>query len=173
MTLRKSFYVASCLCFSAWMSVGPAAAAVHARTGIQRTFSKKPMRRMSLRCLQGEANVNKRWNIGSSTPLHKAAKYSKDPDVIITLLKAGAEINATTDRNNPLESKSQKRRKRRDAPTLCSGIQQKSRDRSNPCRGRSQRERAGFLRRNSPALCSGRQRKPGGHNGSSGKRGRP
>ena len=96
MTPRKSFYVASCFCFSAWMSVAPASAAdVSCEKWNTYSFFSEANEADISRCLREGASVNARDKDGD-TPLHKAAISSKNPAVITTLLKAGAEVNART-----------------------------------------------------------------------------
>lgn len=96
-TLRKSLLMALSLWFVALVSATHAATGVSCKDWNTKAFFKKASAADVSICLKGEVIVNT-WNTSSSTPLHKAAKYSDDPEVIIALVKAGAEVNATTER---------------------------------------------------------------------------
>ena len=104
MTLRKSFYVASCLCFSAWMSATPASAEVSCKDWNTYSFFSEANEADVSRCLREGASVNARDEDGD-TPLHNAAIYSKNPAVITALLNAGADVNARDkDGDTPLHT---------------------------------------------------------------------
>ena len=91
MTLRKSFYVASCLCFSAWMSVVPALAADSCKGWNTTYFFYLAGAADISRCLKAGADVNAK-DKGGYTPLHNALGHEK-PEVIAALLEAGAKVN--------------------------------------------------------------------------------
>ena len=104
MTLRKSFYLASCLCFAAWMSATPALSADSCKGWNTVGFFTFTVAADVSRCLRAGAEVNTRGRYGY-TPLHRAAAYNKNPAVINALVKAGAKINARDERGGtPLHS---------------------------------------------------------------------
>ena len=92
----KAFGLFFSVCLAVWLSVTPASA-VSCKDWNTKEFFKIASAADVSACLLEGVLVNT-WNIDASTPLHKAAKYSNDPKVIITLVNAGADINATTHR---------------------------------------------------------------------------
>ena len=89
MTLRKSFYVVSCLCFSAWMFATPASAEVSCEKWNTYSFFSEADEADVSRCLRAGADVNARGKSGIM-PLHRAGQVSKSPAVVTALLTAGA-----------------------------------------------------------------------------------
>ena len=64
-----------------------------------KSFYEKATPKDITNCLQAGADLNARLDAEESTPLHLAARYSKDPAVINALLNAGADLNARNKSN--------------------------------------------------------------------------
>ena len=89
----KSFYLVFCLMFTALMFATPTVAEVSCKGWNEHGFFFRVTTADITRCLQVGADINARDEFGN-TPLHRAARYNKNPAVITVLVKAGAEINA-------------------------------------------------------------------------------
>ena len=90
--LDRSFSAGFCLCLALCIDAPTAmAAVVSCEDWNTKVFFERADATDVSRCLKAGADVNAG---GRRTPLHVAAKYSKTPAVVETLLKAGARVNA-------------------------------------------------------------------------------
>ena len=64
-----------------------------------KSFYEKATPKDITNCLQAGADLNARLDVEESTPLHFAARHSKDPAVIGALLSAQADLNARNKSN--------------------------------------------------------------------------
>lgn len=90
--LDRAFLAGFCLCLALCIDAPTAMAAmVSCKDWNMKVFFERADATDVSRCLKAGADVNAG---GRRTPLHRAAKYSKTPAVVKTLLKAGARVNA-------------------------------------------------------------------------------
>lgn len=64
-----------------------------------KSFYEKATPKDITNCLEAGADLGARLDVEESTPLHLAARHSKDPTVIKALLNAGADLNARNKSN--------------------------------------------------------------------------
>ncbi len=87
------FFAGFCLWLAVMTHGTPASAATSCDDWLSVKFFKHANAADVSRCVKAGSNVNER-DRGGWTPLHLAARSSKKPALIKTLLKAGADVNA-------------------------------------------------------------------------------